>query len=221
MKIKEMPWWNKPSAKMKRTDEKTLDSVELLSLIIWREYNSISPIELSTRLLSKYKLSEIPLLSLEELKQEVGFSAAYRIRAMCELIGHFNWIDKKGFQTKISDSRDVFNYFHERLKNEKQECFYVLILDTKNKIVKEELVTKGVLDAAIVHPREIFKPAIRNSASKIILVHNHPSGDPTPSPEDLEITDKMVKLGEELDIRVLDHVIIGRNQHYSWQEENC
>jgi DNA repair protein RadC len=221
MKIKEMPKWSKPSFRMNKTDEKVLDSIELLSLIIWREYQDLSPIELSMNLLSKYKLSEIPFLSLEELKKEVGFSAAYRIRAMCELIPHFRWIEEKGFKTKISDSKDVFNYFHSRLKDEKQENFFVLILDTKNKIIKEELVTKGVLDAAIVHPREIFKPAIRNSASKIILVHNHPSGDPNPSPEDLEITEKMVKLGEELDIRVLDHVIIGNGEHWSWQEDNC
>jgi DNA repair protein RadC len=221
MKIKELPWWNLPSYKMLSSDEKHLDVVELMSLIIWNGHLGLSPITLSNQLFGKYKFSQIPYLSLEELKKEVGQSGAYRIKAMCELFSHFNWVEQKGFKTKIKDSKDVFNHFHERLKNEKQENFFVLILDTKNKIVKEELVTKGVLDAAIVHPREIFKPAIRNSASKIILVHNHPSGDPSPSPEDLEITEKIVRLGDDLDIKVLDHVIIGNGEHWSWQEENC
>ena len=218
MKIKEVPWWNLPSYKMLLSDDKHLDVVELMSLIIWNGHAGLNPLRLSNRLLERYKLSEIPFLSLEELKKEVGQSGAFRVKAMCELFQHFNWVEQKGFQTKISDSQDVFNYFHERLKNEKQENFFVLILDIKNKISKEELVTKGVLDAAIVHPREIFKPAIRNSASKIILVHNHPSA---PSPEDLEITEKIVKLGDELDIKVLDHVIIGNGNHWSWQEEGC
>ena len=99
---------------------------------------------------------------------------------------------------------------HEKLKDKKEEHFYVLMLDTKNNIIAEQLISKGILDASIIHPREVFKPAIKNSASKIILVHNHPSGDPKPSEEDMEITEKIMKTGEELGIKVLDSVIVGR-----------
>ena len=89
------------------------------------------------------------------------------------------------------------------------------MLNTQNNIIGEELISKGILDASIIHPREVFRPAIRNASSKIILVHNHPSGDPTPSPEDLEINKKLKETGEELGIKVLDSVIIGDEEFWS------
>ena len=94
------------------------------------------------------------------------------------------------------------------------------MLNTQNNIIGEQLISKGILDASIIHPREIFKPAIKNSASKIILVHNHPSGDPNPSDEDVEITKKLMKAGEEIEIKVLDHVIVGGGRFWSWKEHS-
>ena len=120
---------------------------------------------------------------------------------------------------KISNAKDVFDLLHDRLKDEKQEHFYVLMLNTQNNIIGEQLVSKGILDSAIIHPREVFKPAIKNSAAKIILVHNHPSGNPEPSEEDLEMVKKLIKNGEELGIKVLDHVIIGKDKYWSWKEK--
>lgn len=121
---------------------------------------------------------------------------------------------------KKSCAQDVFDLFHERLKDEKQEHFYVLMLDTKNNITGEQLISKGTLDASIIHPREVFKPAIKNSASKIILVHNHPSGDPKPSEEDLEITEKLIDTGKQIGINVLDNVIIEGQEFWSWRESS-
>jgi DNA repair protein RadC len=93
------------------------------------------------------------------------------------------------------------------------------MLNTKNNLIEEPiLISKGILDVSVVHPREVFKPAIKNSASKIILAHNHPSGDPDPSSEDLEITKKIIKAGEEIGIKVLDHVIIGKEKFWSWKD---
>ncbi|MCX6750426.1 MAG: JAB domain-containing protein, partial [Candidatus Pacearchaeota archaeon] len=115
---------------------------------------------------------------------------------------------------------DVFDYFHERLKDEKQENFYILMLNNQNKIIGEQAISKGILDCAIIHPREVFRPAIKNSSARIILVHNHPSGNPQPSAEDLEITKKLIRAGEELDIKVLDHVIVGgEKEWWSWVED--
>ena len=119
---------------------------------------------------------------------------------------------------KITQAKDVFELFHERLKEEKQEHFYLLILNNQNNVIREYLVTKGILDSAIIHPREIFKEAIRNSASKIILVYNHPSGNPKPSQEDIETTKKLIEAGKLIDIKVLDHVIIGNGSWWSWRE---
>ena len=101
-----------------------------------------------------------------------------------------------------------------------QEAFTVLTLSRKNKVIDRHLVTLGLLDASLVHPREIFRAAVRDSASAIIVAHNHPSGDPTPSSEDLAITRRLVESGRVLDIRVLDHVIVGRGTvpHFSIRE---
>ncbi len=221
MKIKELPDSSKPRERFISKGANALSDAELLALILRTGTKGENVIEMSNRLLSDYSLNGLFDCSLNELNKirGVGKNKAIELLALREISKRYN--QAKNPITKITDSKDVFNYFHERLRDEKQENFIVLILDTKNKVIKDELVTKGVLDAAIVHPREIFKPAIRNSASKIILIHNHPSGDPTPSSEDLEITEKIVRLGEELDIKVLDHVIIGRGEHWSWQEEKC
>ena len=93
-------------------------------------------------------------------------------------------------------------------------------MNNRNHYISDHLITKGILDSSIIDPREVFKPAIKNSASKIILVHNHPSGDPTPSQEDLEVTEKIADAGELLGIKVLDHVIIGKDDYWSWKEKN-
>jgi len=123
---------------------------------------------------------------------------------------------EKTIVKKITSSKDVFNHFHEKLKNKQEEHFYILMLNTKNNIIKEEQISKGILDASIIHPREIFRPAIKNSSSKIILVHNHPSGDPTPSEEDLSINKTLKEVGEQIGIKVIDSVIIGKDKFWSW-----
>jgi DNA repair protein RadC len=109
---------------------------------------------------------------------------------------------------------------YERLKDKKEEHFYVLMLNTQNNIIAEQEISKGILDASIIHPREVFRPAIKNSASKIILVHNHPSGDSKPSQEDLEMTKKLIKTGGELGIKVLDSIITGKENYWSFREED-
>ena len=93
------------------------------------------------------------------------------------------------------------------------------MLNTQNNIIGEQLISKGILDASIIHPREVFRPAIRNASSKIILVHNHPSGDPTPSSEDLDITEKLTSTGDEIGISVLDSIIVGDGKWWNWKEK--
>lgn len=110
---------------------------------------------------------------------------------------------------KITSAKDVYDYLYP-MKDLQQEYFIVLLLNTKNVILKKEVVAIGTLNGALIHPREIFKSAIKESANSIIVVHNHPSGDPTPSPEDSAITKRLVECGELLGILVLDHVIIGK-----------
>ena len=135
--------------------------------------------------------------------------------AMFEIFRRTNKVFKKGFKVKIKTAEDVFNYFADDLHDKKKEHFYALFLDTKNRIISEELISIGTLDASIIHPREVFNPAIKASSNAIILVHNHPSGDCTPSKEDEIVTKMLYIAGDILGIKILDHIIIGKETYSS------
>ncbi len=121
---------------------------------------------------------------------------------------------RPGVQFRTSE--DIFRHYACRLRDQKKEQFLTVLLDGKNRVIREERVSEGSLTASIVHPREVFMPAIRESAGAIVLVHNHPSGDPTPSFEDIEVTERLLKVGDVVGIRVLDHVIIGEGTFTSF-----
>ena len=118
----------------------------------------------------------------------------------------------------IKSAKDVYEYAIHRLNSNDKEYFMILHLDSKNKIIKDEIISIGTLNASLIHPREVFKSAIKESANAIILIHNHPSGDPEPSFEDEQVTEKLFSAGELLCIKVLDHVIIGKDEYYSFKE---
>ncbi len=218
MKIKEIPEQNRPRERFLKYGPETLSDSELFAIILRTGFPNENVVDMSNRLIAEYGLDKLFECSLKELQKikGIGPSKAMQILAMAELGKRYN--QSKTPIKKITCAKDVFNYFHEILKDKKEEHFYTLMLNTPNYIIAEHLISKGILDASIIHPREIFKPAIKNSASKIILVHNHPSGNPNPSGEDDEITEKIIKTGEDLGIKVLDHVIIGKNNYWSWKE---
>jgi len=220
MKIKEMPEQNRPRERFLKYGPEALSDAELFAIILRTGTRNENVIDMSQRLIKEYGLRDLFDCSIIELQKikGIGPSKGMQILAMSELGKRY--IQSKKPITKITSAEDVFYLFHERLKNEKQEHFFVVMLNTKNTIIGEQLVSKGTLDSAILHPREIFKPAIKNSTSKIIIVHNHPSGDPMPSQEDIDITHRLIKIGDELGIKVLDHVIVGDGKWWSWMEEN-
>ena len=116
--------------------------------------------------------------------------------------------------------KEVYEYCFNFLSSLDRECFLALHLDSKNKCIAQEIISLGTLNSTLVHPREVFKSAIKNNSNSIILVHNHPSGDPTPSNEDKKITKVLFKAGRILGIKVLDHVIVGKDQYWSLNEKN-
>ena len=218
MKIKEMLLDSRPRERLIRNGVENLSEAELLAIILKTGTAEENVVDMSSRLISKYGLDKLSSCSLEELQEIKGIGLA----KACQILALFEFNKRHSLASKpvkkITCAKDVFDLFHERLKDKKQERFYVLMLNSKNMITGEELITKGILDASIIHPREVFMCAIKNSAARIILVHNHPSGDPSPSVEDLEITKRLFDAGELLSISVLDHVIVGGERWWGWRE---
>lgn len=206
-----MPWWNRPSNRIKKKGEDKLNPAELLSLIIWGGKKGENAIDMSNRLLKKSSFSKISEMSLTKLEKEVGKIGAARIKAMYEIFKLTNWVKRGGFKPTIESAKDVYNYFVDELKDKKKEYFYALLLDSKNRIIKEELISVGTLNSSLVHPREVFKEAIKASANAIVLVHNHPDSDSEPSENDIEVTKRLAKSADILNIKILDHVIIGKD----------
>lgn len=232
MKILDLPKECRPRERFLKLGPSALSEAELFAILLrtgtrgkknkeGKYEGGENVIEMSNRLINEYGLDKLLECSLIELQKinGIGPSKAMQILTIAELQKRIN--QAKHPIKKILCANDVFNLMHETLKDKKEENFYVLLLDTKNQLITEPiLISKGILDASIVHPREVFKPAIKNSASKIILVHNHPSGDAKPSSEDLEITEKLMKSGEEIGINILDHIIISREGQWSWVEKH-
>jgi DNA repair protein RadC len=222
MKISDLPNSSKPRERFLKHGKEALSDAELLAIILRTGTIKENAVEMSNRLIAEYSLEKLFDCSLNELQKikGIGPSKAMQILAISELGKRHS--QSKLPVTRITSAEDVYNYFKDKLKDKKQEEFWILLLSAKNNIIKEELITKGILDSSIIHPREVFRPAIKNSASKIILVHNHPSGDPTPSQEDLEMTKRIIELGKNIDIRVLDHVIVGdeEKRYWSWVENS-
>lgn len=215
--IREMPASERPRERLAAYGPEHLSNAELLAIILRVGSQGASAIDLGRTLISQFKsLRGIGAASLTELGKikGLGFSKAVQIKAAMEL-GKRVALESLGENPQIDSPEDVYNLLCHRVKDEKQERFIVLLLDVKNRVFAQEDVTKGLLDASLAHAREVFKLAVREGAKSIIVAHNHPSGDPTPSKEDIETTKELKKAGETLDIPVLDHVIIGEGRYVS------
>jgi len=226
MKIKDLPDSSKPRERFLKQGPEALSDAELFAILLRtgtrgkKGQAGENVIEMSNRLIKEYGIDKLFDCSLKELQEinGIGPSKAMQILVMNEILKRIHLSEKP--ITKITCGEDVFKLFQDRLKDKKEEHFYVLMLNNQNNIIAEQEVSKGILDASIIHPREVFKPAIKNSASKIILVHNHPSGDPAPSVEDLEAIENLSEAGQGLGIKILDFIIIGRETFWSQRERN-
>ena len=217
--IKQMAEEERPRERLATVGPENLTDSELLAIIIRTGSGDHSALDLARLLLERFvTLGRIDQASITELSSVHGIGPAKgtELKAALEL-------GKRLFQ-EIAESDQMtagvklYQRYRSRLLNVHQESFYIVLLNTKNRIIREILVSRGTLESSLVHPREVFKEAIRESASAVIFVHNHPSGDPQPSSDDIELTERLVKAGKLLGIRVLDHVIIGRRDYYSFAE---
>ena len=213
-----MPKENRPRERLLKNGVAVLSDAELLAVILQKGSKTENVIDMSNRLISKYGIGKLSDLSLKELQEinGMGPAKAMQIKALFEFNKRHNLSKQNG--KPLKSAKDVFQYASQKLAGNDKEYFMVLHLDTRNRVIKDELISIGSLNASVIHPREVFKSAIRESANSIILIHNHPSGDPEPSEEDIEITDILFKAGDLLSIKVLDHVIVGKDKYYSFKE---
>jgi len=219
LSIKEMPAEYRPQARLVSVGSTALSDAELLSIIIRTGSRMENAVNLCNRMLSQFDLKQLSVAPISQIMQIHGIkkAKAAQIAACFELSRRLE-VFKSEDLNKISSPEDVYRLLYPGMRETKREIFIELCLDTKNQIIKQETISIGSLNANVVHPREVFKTAIRESAAHIIVAHNHPSGDPTPSREDIEITKKLVETGNIMGITVLDHVIIGDGRHFSMKE---
>jgi DNA repair protein RadC len=218
--IREVPDEDRPRERMLAFGAGNMSNAELLAVILRTGVQNESAVTVSQHLLRMAGgLRGLADRSLDELCEQRGIGKAkgLQIQAALEL-------GKRMARTEldaapiIRSPKDVSTLVMEDLRYLQQEHFVVLFLNTKNRVIARETLSVGSLNAAIVHPREVFRAAVRRSAASVICVHNHPSGDPTPSPEDLQLTNRLTEAGHIIGIEVLDHVIIGDRSFLSLKE---
>ncbi len=219
--IRDLPLEERPREKLKNLGADVLSNAELLAILIRVGNRYESAIQVATRILARGGgLRSLPGLSLEELQENkgIGPDKAVMIKAALELGSRLATTppERSG---SITTPRQTADLFMEDLRYKKKEYFKILLLNTKNHVISKEEISVGSLSASIVHPREIFNIPLRKSAASVILIHNHPSGDPSPSQEDLEVTRRLVDAGNILGVIVRDHIIIGDGCFFSFREK--
>lgn len=220
MKIKEMVTSEMPRERLLSHGAKSLSNTELLAILINTGRKGFSSIDISNELLkTTSNLNELKKASVNDLIQVkgIGLQKAITLKAAFEL-GERMGRRSESNRVKITQPSDVADLMMASMKDLPQEHFMILLLNSKNIVIKEACVFKGTLNSSIVHPREIFSIAIRENANAIIAVHNHPSGDVTPSQEDIITTLRLKECGLILGIDLLDHIIIGDNRFTSLVE---
>lgn len=221
--IKDWPEDERPREKLLKRGAAALSDAELLALVLRTGDAAAgkSAIDLGRELLERFdgNLRELAKAELNELQQikGLGLAKAASIKAAFTLGSRFQARRLETLE-RFTSPAQVFDFFHHELRDNRKELFLILLLDGKNRITRKVQVSEGSLNQSIVHPREVFAPAVRESAAAVIFIHNHPSGDPAPSREDREITRRLKEAGEILGVRVLDHIIIGDGSYYSFVE---
>ncbi|MEE8415180.1 MAG: DNA repair protein RadC [Desulfobacterales bacterium] len=229
--VKRSPWSDRPRERLLRLGPSELKTSELLAILIRSGLQGESAVQAGEKLAARFgnKLEKMSLKARGELKQispAIGETAYCQIMAALELgkrLANQQQTVESETGYKIRNTSDALSYckqhFQRLARESRQEEFHVVLLDEKQNVIKSEQITVGLLSQSLAHPREVFNPAIRESASSLVLVHNHPSGDPTPSQDDKTITRELKKAAETLDLRILDHIILAKDNILSMVDE--
>lgn len=222
LNIKEIPIKERPRERLIYGGADQLSNEELLAILLKTGTKDTNAKVLSNILLKKLeKLENLKYCSYQNLSSMKGIGAAKActLLAAVELGKRIQRPQHILFQ-KFQNPLQIANYYQEKLGAYQQECFLCIYLDSAKKMVKEKILFIGTLNRSLVHPREIFKEAFQVSAHSIICLHNHPSGEVTPSKEDIVFTDHLVEIGKLMGIEVIDHIIVGKDKYYSFYEND-
>jgi len=215
-KIKDLPRVERPREKLIHYGPEKLSNSELLAILLRSGKKGENVVELANKVLRRFKSDKLPYLTFNELREYPGLGPA----KACEIIACFELGKRllKGKKARIYlKPKEVWEELKD-IRDNKKEHFVIFYLDSRNQEIKREIISIGSLNANLVHPREVFEPAVRNLAAQIILAHNHPSGDPEPSEDDLEITRRLIEAGKILGIEVIDHIIVVKNRFTSFRK---
>ncbi|HEY3426371.1 MAG TPA: DNA repair protein RadC [Negativicutes bacterium] len=221
--MKELPEDERPREKMLAKGSQALSNAELLAILLRTGTKQESVVRVAERLLKKYEdmgITALAGLSPQEISKikGIGPAKAVTVAAAMELGKRLTTVAANE-RPVIRSPQDAANLLMARLRYETREHFMVLLLSTKHHLLAMPTISVGSLNASVVHPRELFREVLKYPAASVILVHNHPSGDPSPSQEDIALTKQIVEAGRMLNISVLDHVIIGDNKYVSLKEK--
>jgi len=217
MKIKQLPKFSRPREKMLEKGAEALKDEELLAILLRTGYQGQNVIQVARRILKTNRverLFQLPLTKLIGLKG-VGRSRATTIKACYELVKRALNNEK---ELTIDSPKDVAKLV-SNIRDKKREYLIAIFLTARNTLISTHIVSIGTLTANLVHPREVFAPAIEIKAAQIIIAHNHPSGSSKPSEDDKKITKKLIKAGEIIDIEIIDHIIVSKNNYFSFKEK--
>jgi DNA repair protein RadC len=210
--IRDLPVSERPRERLQKFGVEALSAQEILAVILGRGIAGESVMVTAQRLLSTFGgLKGIAEASLEELAQVkgIGLAKGAQIKAAFELTGRIEGAPESEKRQVIKTPEEVVGFVGSKLRGKKKEHFLALLLDTRGQVIRMAEISVGSLDSSIVHPREVFKEAISASAASVIFVHNHPSGDPEPSEDDIKLTQRLARVGEVMGIDILDHVVVG------------
>ncbi len=219
--VKEMPKEERPRERLLAYGVTALSNEELLAILLRTGRKDLSVLELAKNVLYHLKeLEDLKRISVHELLQVKGIkiAKATTIVAAIELGKRLSFIQKEN-KVKIKSPQDVFYLMHTDLSHLEQEHFICLFLNTKSELIKKETIFIGTINQTLIHPREIYKNAIKLSAAAIIFVHNHPSGDSTPSKADFQATKALMETSAIMGIDLIDHIVIGHHEYYSLKEQ--
>jgi len=216
-KIKDLHKIERPREKMEKYGPEKLSDAELLAILLRTGTKGVNVVEMAKKILRKFPNDSIASAGFQELRNTFGLGSAKAAEIMaCFELGRRKLKDKKA--ALLMKPKDVWENLKD-IRDHRKEHFIVFYLDTRNQEICREIISIGTLNSNLVHPREVFEPAVKNVAAHLIVAHNHPSGNPEPSDDDIEVTKRLSDAGKIIGIGLLDHVIVSKDRYFSLKDE--